>query len=897
MLRSLAPGETTTDSVRDDAAQAAPPRLAIVLPVYKHSVLVTEAIRSALEQTTPLPYRIVIVNDGCAFRETHEVALSAARAHPDKIVYLRRPNGGLSAARNTGIDYVTTTWASVEAIYFLDADNRLYPQALERAWAELQSDPGIGWVYPDFDMFGQEAYFSSGGEYSILKHLNENYCEAGSLVRRTLFDKGLRFDESMRLGFEDWDFWLQAVGLGYRGRHGEAMGLRYRKRPESMLANSERDRAEIVAYMRRKHKALYQRASIVAREQAEAPRYAICLGDLSEVLLATDARDGERISWAEFIERFGACWADPQATYLPPFLVFTTSECLKALEAQRVAPWTFWRLEDALGSGAAFASMRLAAAEGDAVESRSGAGDQRLGITRHADLVMVSRSILQECVRDPSVAWLTSLAEANPMPPLFELQVSSGDAADRPASGGRAVSVLLRAAFELREVHHGRGQMLPADWRPAGSTPRSDLYRVTRELLQSGPVFPRVKAEGERHVGFILPLASFAGVEKVATNLARAMKALGWTPHLFIFAAPRADNAAELREIFATINFLDDPKAGHYDPSVRYFGTVFNTWTKGGDHGRAIGLLAGMDAVINAHSADAHAIMGPLKRLGVKTVAHLHLVDRDRYGEPAGFPYQVLAYEHSYDAVLVISRKLQAWSHAMGVPEAKLVYAPNAASYQLDETTVAQIMAERQVREGKLRIAYIGRFDRQKGLDRLAGLVKALALRNAPVEWRIVGGSVLAEGAPDPDLAAIEAFRRPPTRNPEELTEHLAWADVLVMPSYFEGVPLMLLEALRVGVVPVATRVGAVQEVIEHGRTGYLVESGSLVATVGAMLQCVNGLAGDRALLRTLARQAHDAAKAHDWAVAARAVSDRLERLANAGAKPAPTAESAAAAE
>src|SRR3546814_10517349 len=58
----------------------------------------------------------------------------------------------------------------------------------------------------------------------------------------------------MRLGFEDWDFWLQAIGLGYVGRHVESMGLRYRKRPESMLSNSERDRSEILGYMRRKHR-------------------------------------------------------------------------------------------------------------------------------------------------------------------------------------------------------------------------------------------------------------------------------------------------------------------------------------------------------------------------------------------------------------------------------------------------------------------------------------------------------------------------------------------------------------------------------------------------------------------------------------------------------------------
>jgi glycosyltransferase involved in cell wall biosynthesis len=261
-------------------------------------------------------------------------------------------------------------------------------------------------------------------------------------------------------------------------------------------------------------------------------------------------------------------------------------------------------------------------------------------------------------------------------------------------------------------------------------------------------------------------------------------------------------------------------------------------------------------------------------------------VDRDRYGEPAGFCYQVLAYEHSYDAVLAISHKLEAWAHAMGVPAAKLVHAPNAASYAIEPATIARVMAERAARSGPLRIAYIGRFDRQKGLDRLAGLVKALAARGVKVEWRIVGGSVLADGQPDADLQTIEAYRLPPTRNPEELTDHLAWADVLVMPSYFEGVPLMLLEAQRLGVVPIATRVGAVHEAVAHGRTGFLVESGSLVVTVGQILQCVQRLANDRALLRGLAQAACDAARAQDWALAARAVSDRLQKLM---AKPAST--------
>lgn len=870
------------DAIKSGGSAAMPgaPRVAIVLPVFKHSVLVTEAIHSALTQTLSVPYRIVIVNDGCAFPETHDVVLATAHAHQECVVYLRRRNGGLSAARNTGIDYVLAAWPTVEAIYFLDADNRLYPQALERAWQVLAADPEIGWAYPDFDMFGQEYYFGAGGPYSVLKHLNENFCEAGSLVRRAVFEHGIRFDESMRLGFEDWDFWLQAVTAGWRGRRVDAMGFHYRKRPESMLANSERDRAEILGYMRRKHKALFMSSRILAEEHREAPRYAICLGDTSQVLLATDpTADAQGLKWGEFVERFMGSWADPEHEYCPNFLIFTTSDVIDSLARRKLLGWCLWRLEDALARGAAFATLQLEMSEEDTIAVAESSASAPLGITRRAHLLMTSRGIVQECIRDQSVAWLTSLGDASPMPSLFEMKVAAPGLLDRMAGPGGAVAGLLRYAFDLRQLREARGEMRPAQWRPVITITRSDLYRVPRDMLGAMPVCPRIARAGERHIGFILPLAAFAGVEKVATNLAKALREEGWTPHLFVFLARSVENAAELMTVFESVNFLCDTEVGRYDPSSRYFGTTFSDWSRKGEHRRAIGLLAGMDAVINAHSVDAHAIMGPLKRLGVRTIAHLHLVDRDQYGGPAGFPYQVLAYEHCYDAVLAISDKMMAWAHALGMPAAKLVHAPNAASYELAPEAIDRIMAERRTRSGKLRVAYIGRFDRQKGLDRLVGIVKAVNARALPVEWRFVGASVLPGGQADAELAVLEPYRHPPTRSADELTDHLAWADVLLMPSYYEGVPLMMLEALRVGVVPIATRVGAVHEILKHGRDGFLVESGSLVTTVGATLQCIQRLAADRSLVQTMAIAARDHAQAHDWSIAARTLAGRLEEL------------------
>src|SRR3974390_2047040 len=106
------------------SASTSPPRtpqLAVVIPVYKHSVLLAEAVISALNQKADFELVIVIVNDGCPMPETHQACLDFVAAAPDRVYYIHRPNGGLSAARNTGIDYILGAWETAQAIYFLDA--------------------------------------------------------------------------------------------------------------------------------------------------------------------------------------------------------------------------------------------------------------------------------------------------------------------------------------------------------------------------------------------------------------------------------------------------------------------------------------------------------------------------------------------------------------------------------------------------------------------------------------------------------------------------------------------------------------------------------------------------------------------------------------------------------
>ncbi len=106
----------TTQNNSDKPTQA---KIAVVIPVYRHSVLVAEAITCALAQDTQIPYVIIIVNDGCKFAESDRVFRDFAQTYPQQVFYLYRRNGGLSAARNTGIEFALDTWNSITAIYLL----------------------------------------------------------------------------------------------------------------------------------------------------------------------------------------------------------------------------------------------------------------------------------------------------------------------------------------------------------------------------------------------------------------------------------------------------------------------------------------------------------------------------------------------------------------------------------------------------------------------------------------------------------------------------------------------------------------------------------------------------------------------------------------------------------
>jgi glycosyltransferase involved in cell wall biosynthesis len=132
---------TTADhlpALEPHATQQAVARVSIVIVCYNQARYLREAIQSALAQTCG-DIEVLVVDDG-SMDDTRDVALSFPRVR-----YVHQANQGLAAARNTGIRETTSPY-----LLFLDADDRLLPEAAQSGLECFQAHPESGFVFGAF---------------------------------------------------------------------------------------------------------------------------------------------------------------------------------------------------------------------------------------------------------------------------------------------------------------------------------------------------------------------------------------------------------------------------------------------------------------------------------------------------------------------------------------------------------------------------------------------------------------------------------------------------------------------------------------------------------------------------------------------------------------------------
>jgi len=94
------------------------------------------------------------------------------------------------------------------------------------------------------------------------------------------------------------------------------------------------------------------------------------------------------------------------------------------------------------------------------------------------------------------------------------------------------------------------------------------------------------------------------------------------------------------------------------------------------------------------------------------------------------------------------------------------------------------------------------------------------------------------------DLGLSDRVTLPGWQEPEQVAELLRSADIFVLPSHFEGLPVAILEAMAAGLPVISTPVGAIPDAVKDGVTGFLVQAGA----TGMLAEAIAKLVNDRGL-------------------------------------------------
>lgn len=154
-----------------------------------------------------------------------------------------------------------------------------------------------------------------------------------------------------------------------------------------------------------------------------------------------------------------------------------------------------------------------------------------------------------------------------------------------------------------------------------------------------------------------------------------------------------------------------------------------------------------------------------------------------------------------------------------------------------------------------LNLLFVGRHDRQKGLDLL--LAAMAQLRDCPLRLHVVGSGVLGAAGDTVGDGALPNVRWLGWRSGPDLLACYRACDALVMPSRWEGFGLAAIEAMREGKPVLAANCGALGEIVEDGVTGRLFAAGDVAALTGLLASLDRGAlarAGSMARQRYLGR-------------------------------------------
>ena len=183
-----------------------PPAVSVVIPVYNRAHSVRPTLRSVQEQTFA-DFECIVVDDGS--KDGDELRGVVEALGDPRFRYVRRENGGASAARNTGVGE-----ARGKVVAFLDSDDRWLPEKLERdiaAGAEERVVFSPVMVERNGRIVGQRPRTAPRRGEPMADYLacREGFTQTSTISLPAAVAKATPFDETITFGGDDTDFGIR----------------------------------------------------------------------------------------------------------------------------------------------------------------------------------------------------------------------------------------------------------------------------------------------------------------------------------------------------------------------------------------------------------------------------------------------------------------------------------------------------------------------------------------------------------------------------------------------------------------------------------------------------------------------------------------------------------------
>ena len=203
-------------------------KISVVIPAYNAAHFLPRCLKSVFAQTFR-PAEVIVVDDGSTDDGANVAKKLGARV-------VSRPNGGLSAARNTGVQSSSSEWVAL-----LDADDMWSPEKLGAQADRVQQDTVL--VYTGIRIFGDDGVRGTSLAVDpakvrkMLRYRNP-ITPSSVMAKREALARNGGFREDIR-ACEDWEMWMRLQRVGGFAAVSDAL-TDYYVYPSSMSTDPKR---------------------------------------------------------------------------------------------------------------------------------------------------------------------------------------------------------------------------------------------------------------------------------------------------------------------------------------------------------------------------------------------------------------------------------------------------------------------------------------------------------------------------------------------------------------------------------------------------------------------------------------------------------------------------------